>query len=403
MRILYLHQYFNTPRNIGGTRSYEMARRLVARGHTVNIVTSERGGNEAGGWRVTEEEGIYVHWLPVPYSNKMPNSKRIAAFIRFARSAATYAAATPSDVVFATSTPLTIALPAVWAKRKQRVPMVFEVRDLWPELPIAIGALRSKPQIQAAQMLERFAYRNSAAIVALSPGMKEGIVRTGYPAEKVTVIPNSCDLDMFDVPASSGAAFRSRYEWLQDRPLVLYAGTLGKINGVAYLAEIAAKALPLDPEIRFLVVGEGAEEEIVRNRALELNVLDRNFFLLPPVAKSEMPQLFSAATISLSLFVDLKEMWANSANKFFDGLAAGKPVAINYGGWQAELLQESGAGFVLPATDAATAAKVLTAAARDVPRLVSASKSAKHLAQTRFNRDMLAGQLEEVLLRGSGK
>ena len=175
MRITYLHQYFNTPEMSGGTRSYEMARRLVAMGHEVNMITSWREDDGRKGWFETAEAGIKVHWLPVPYSNKMGFKERISAFFRFAWGAARKAASLPADVVFATSTPLTIALPGVYAARRQKAPMVFEVRDLWPELPIAIGALKN-PFLQfMARQLELFAYRNSKAIVALSPGMRDGV------------------------------------------------------------------------------------------------------------------------------------------------------------------------------------------------------------------------------------
>lgn len=398
MRILYLHQYFNTPRDAGGTRSYEMARRLVVAGHEVNMVTSKRhagGGNT--GWEVTNVDGIRVHWLPVPYANKMPYAQRIQAFARFALGASTYAATIPSDVIFATSTPLTIAIPAVWAKRRLRVPMVFEVRDLWPELPIAVGAIKGKPQIAAARWLERFAYKNASAVVALSPGMKEGIERTGYPSNRIPVIPNSCDLQLFDVPAQAGEEFRAKYEWLGSRPLILYAGTLGKINGVGYLARIASQLQHINPEIRVVVAGAGAEEEMIRREAEELGVLNRNFYMIQRIPKAEVPALYSAATISLSLFIDLPEMWANSANKFFDTLAAGRPVAINYGGWQNELVRESGAGILLPPNNAQEAARTLAQAVQNPERLASARVAARHLAEERFDRDKLASQLEEVL------
>jgi thioesterase domain-containing protein len=110
MKITYLHQYFNTPSMSGGTRSYEMAKRLVAKGHEVNMITSWREDDGRKGWFETEEAGIRVHWLPVPYSNKMGFRERINAFIRFAFGAARKAASLPADLVFATSTPLTIAL-----------------------------------------------------------------------------------------------------------------------------------------------------------------------------------------------------------------------------------------------------------------------------------------------------
>ena len=138
MRILYLHQYFNTPDMTGGTRSYEMALRLVRAGHEVHMITSERTpGIDRRGWRVEDVHGITVHWLPVRYSNRMTFARRLVAFAEFAWGAGRRAASLDTDLVFATSTPLTIALPGVYAARHHRIPMVLEVRDLWPTVPIA--------------------------------------------------------------------------------------------------------------------------------------------------------------------------------------------------------------------------------------------------------------------------
>jgi glycosyltransferase involved in cell wall biosynthesis len=400
VRILYLHQYFHTPAVPGSIRSYEMARRFVAWGHEVDLITSDRNPQPGQtGWRTTDEAGIRVHWLPVPYSNSLGVPERIRAFFKFAIGAARRAADIEADLVFATSTPLTIALPAVYAAKRQRIPMVFEVRDLWPELPIAIGALKGWLPITSARWLERFAYRNARHVVALSPGMKAGVVRTGYPAERVHVIPNSADIDLFKVPPEAGAAFRAQHTWLGDRPLVVYVGTLGEINGVSYLAELAAKVRPEAPEVRFLVVGGGRELEKVRARARELGVLGVNFYMLPKVPKAEVPSILSAATFATSLFIDLKEMWHNSANKFFDGLASGTPMLINYGGWQAEMLKETGAGLVLPPDDLEAAKTRLLGALADKAWLEAAGRRAFELAKTRFSRDLLARDLMGVLER----
>ena len=403
MKILYLHQYFNTPAMTGGTRSYEMARRLVAKGHEVHMITSRREGDDLpADWEVEEIEGIQVHWLSVPYTNAMSYPQRIKAFFRFAVGCGRRAAAIEGDVVFATSTPLTIALPGAYVARKQKIPMVFEVRDLWPQLPIAIGALSGALPIFLARWLENFAYKRSKAIVALSPGMKEGVVKTGYPENQVSVIPNSCDLDIFRVPQAAGKEFRARYDWLQDRPLIVYCGTLGRINGVEYLAHVAAAAKAINPEIRFLVVGGGGELDTVTQAATDLGVLNDNFYLLPPVAKQEMPAVLAAADIATSLFVPLEEMWANSANKFFDALASGTPVAINYGGWQKTLVEERGVGLVLDPEDTAAAAQQLATAVADSCWLGDAGDAAGKLAEDEFSRDVLARKLERVLLDAAG-
>jgi pyridoxal phosphate-dependent aminotransferase EpsN len=397
VRIVYLHQYYSTA--IGGTRSYEMARRLVALGHEVHIVTSDTGPvpGRAPGWHATTESGIQVHSLPVPYSNWMGYGARIRAFLRFAWAASWKAASLGGDVVYATSTPLTIALPAIYAARKNRIPMVFEVRDLWPEAPIALGVLKSKATIAAARWLERVAYRHAAHVVALSPTMRAGIVATGYPQDRVTVVPNGCDDSVFDIGPEPGRSIRQQHAWLGDRPLVVYTGAVGRVNGVLYLARVASEARRADPELRFVVIGDGRETDVVREAAEQLGVLGQNFFMLPPVPKSEVARWLSAADIATSLVVDVPALWANSANKVFDAFAAGKPVAINYEGWQADLLREAGAGLILSARDHASAATTLIRTVRDSEWLVRAGHAARKLAQGRFNRDRLVAQVDDVL------
>jgi len=353
MNITYLHQYFNTPDMPGGTRSFEMARRLVSMGHEVNMVTTSRVPNDSHrkGWYMTEEAGIHVHWLAVPYSNRMGFYKRLKAFLHYAIAASGKAASLNTDIIFATSTPLTVALPAVYASKRKRVPMVFEVRDLWPALPIAVGALKSPLMIHAALWLERFAYRNAAQVIALSPGMRDGVVKTGYPEDVVHVIPNSADLELFDVDEDIGIRFRNKYKWLQNNPLVVYTGALGRVNGVSYLVELAAKVKEDAPDVRFLVVGEGQEEGLIHDLAKSLGVLNENFFLLKRIPKREMPAILSAATVATSLVIDIKEIWNNSANKFFDALASGTPIAINHEGWQADMIREADIGMILDARD----------------------------------------------------
>lgn len=399
MKIIYLHQYFNTPKMSGGTRSYEMARRLVAAGHQVDIITTRRSPSiRFKGWKQTRESGIRVHWLHVPYSNSFSYPRRMVAFLKFAIGAALKASSLDGDIVFATSTPLTIALPAIYAANRQNTPMVFEVRDLWPELPIAAGALKGSLLIFVARWLERFAYKNAKQIVALSPGMKEGILRTGYPAEDLHVIPNSADLVFFDVPASAGQAFRRQFDWLQDRPLVVYTGAMGLINGVDYLVRLAVAMRNINSEVRFLILGKGKKESFVREIADRLGVLDRNLFMMKPIPKVEIPSVLSAADIATSLFIDLPEMWANSANKFFDALASGTPVAINYQGWQAELLQVTNVGLVLDVDDVKASAQKLNNVLQDKNWLEQAGVAARRLAEERFSRDLLAKRLEKVLL-----
>jgi len=400
MKILYLHQYFNTPSMSGGTRSYEMARRLVAWGHEVHMITTDREGifDPKQKWHQTDEAGIHVHWTPIPYSNKMSYGQRIKAFFAFSWRAARKAAKIGGDVVFATSTPLTIAIPGVYASKRLKIPMVFEVRDLWPEVPIALGALKNPLTKSAARWLERFAYRNSSHIVALSPDMEQTIVHSNPAAPRISVIPNSSDIEFFSVPPETGEKLRDAYAWLGERPLVLYAGAFGTINGVAYLAHLASETKKLAPEIRFLAIGDGKEWSFVEKTASDLKVLGDNFFMMRSIPKIEIPGWFSAATITTSLVINVKETWKNSANKFFDSFAAGKPIAINYKGWQEKVLNESNAGIVLDPKNLQLAASALVSKLQNTKWLLEASQNAKNLALGVFNRDELAKKMEKMLM-----
>ncbi len=398
MKILYLHQYFNTPDMAGGTRSYEMARRLVAAGHEVHMITSWKNETERTDWFESEVDGINVHWLPVPYANKMAYRDRVKAFFKFALQAGKKARSIGGDLVFATSTPLTIAIPGVNSARALKVPMVFEVRDLWPELPIAIGALKNPLLKIAAKKLERWAYKNSSAIIALSPGMEEGILKSGYPKEKVTIIPNGCDNQLFSANDEEGRQFREDREWLGDRPLVLYAGALGKINGVGYLADIAKETREINPEVCFLVIGEGAEEDLIRNHAKSLGVYGENFFMEGRIRKKDMPAAMKAADISSGLFIDLPEMRANSSNKFFDALSSGTPVLINYGGWHHDLVADSECGINAWNREVHEVAEEICRKIVDGDWKDKAGNGARKLAEEQFDRDKLAACFEKVLM-----
>lgn len=398
MRIVYIHQYYRTPEMAGGTRSHEFARRLVERGHQVSLITADPAfaGAPRSGWRKTTEAGIEVYWVNVRYDNAMPPWRRIVSFLHFMGRAARLAVALPQDLVFATSTPLTVAIPGVWSAYRRRVPFVFEVRDLWPSLPIAMGALRSRPSRTAARLLERWSYARADKIIALSPDMAHGVLAV-RPQSDVTVIPNGSDIELFRQVSAADERLAVEHPWTADRPIILYAGTFGRANGVGYLVDVAAELRDTMPEAAVVLVGGGAEFESVRARADNRGVLGKNCFVLDSVTKQEVAAWFRACSVAVSTFVDLPGLQANSPNKVFDALAAGRPVAVNNGGWMADLLEKSGAGIELPPTSPADAAAQLSALLTDPTRLEAASQAARALADTEFSRDILFSRFEKVL------
>jgi glycosyltransferase involved in cell wall biosynthesis len=211
----------------------------------------------------------------------------------------------------------------------------------------------------------------------------------------VTVIPNACDIDLFDVPEQDGRHIRDRLGISPDAALVVYTGAFGLVNGVGYLVELAAHEAA--QHITFLLVGSGSEQGRIFELAQTRHVLGRNLHIWAPMPKDEMPGVFAAATLTTSLVIPHQSLWDNSANKFFESLAAGRPIAINYGGWQAELLEKSGAGIVLPPDDPEAAAPLLARHITDRVWLENARRAARQMAREQFDRDDLASQLEAVL------
>lgn len=396
MHILYLHQYFVPPDGSGGIRSYELASRLIKMGHEVTLITTEAQIPKKylqDGSRSFSVDGIKIVVLPVKYSNKMSYLRRIIAFLLFAGMATIETIKHKADIIYATSTPLTIIIPAAFAKFIKRRPLVFEVRDLWPEMPIAMGVLQNPLLVGLARFLERFAYRYSDHIIALSPSMTETIIDGGIDSSKITTITNSSNVNLFG--NADGTSIRQKLGIGKHQHLVVYTGTFGKLNGVKFLIDLATELSESD--VSFLLVGGGAEYNTLCAYAKELDVLNKNVFIWDRVPKTEIPEILAASTVITSVFLPIPEMWKNSANKFFDGLAAGKPIGINYYGWQADLLEKYHAGFVLNPHDVKESALFLNQHLQDKAWLKDAGTASRWLAENVFNFDLAAKELEKVL------
>lgn len=382
----------------GSTRSYEFGSRLVRMGHQVTMITSWR--TEPNGSRksfTSQEGGMTIIWIPVLYSNHMDYFHRIIAFFKFMLLSFRVALKIESDLVFASSTPLTVALPGIFASYFHKAPFVLEVRDLWPEIPIAIGALNNPLMKSLAYGLEKYSYRNSRQIVALSDGMKAGIIKRGYPPEKITVVSNASDLDNFDPFKIDKVKYRIKYGIPNNSIVVLYPGTLGKVNGVTYLTKIALKFFD-DSRIAFVTVGDGQEFEKVRAEAESNGCLNHNFFMFHQISKAEIPLMFACADIVISTIIPLVELEANSANKFFDGLAAGCCIAINHKGWQSELITKHKCGITL-SQDIDEAKAQLEELIKRPERIHCAGRRARQVAELCFDRNKLTKILESVFTK----
>ena len=399
MKIIYLHQYFNTNEMPGSTRSFELSKRLVENGHKVYLITSKRDDYQLqkNGW--TKENGIDVYWTPVSYSNKMGFLRRIFSFLLFSIKSLKVTLSINADIIYATSTPLTIAIPAIIYSRIKAKPMIFEVRDLWPEIPIAVGALKSPFTRFLALYLEKLAYKNSKKIIALSDGMRSGIIKKGYPANKINVITNLSNTRAYeeiDKNKDYGIRIHNYYPEPLDK-LVIYTGAFGHVNDVNYLIKIAGTIKNINNKIKFIIAGEGVEQQNIYSTSKELGVLNSSVFIIDPLEKSKIPLLYSKASIVSSLFINLEELWNNSANKFFDGLAAGKPIMINYSGWQRSLLEKYNAGFYVPFDDHLKGAEILNKIVNNNDLSKNMGHAAKKLANKHFAIDAQYPKFEKIL------
>lgn len=385
MRILYIHQHFRRPDEPGGSRPYEMATRLAARGHDVTVVCA---GESTRSYSV---DGIRVRQVRATYTNKMSFARRMVAFGVFAARSTLTAVRTKSDLVFASSTPLTVAVPALAAKRWQRIPMVFEVRDLWPEVPIKLGHLRNPALIRIARVLERTAYHHSEVIVGLSPTMVRGIERV-RPEADVRLLPNTAQPVRFRQDSEKGEEVRRSLGIGPQETLLIYAGSHGVSYNISWLLEIAA--LTRSAGVRVVVLGQGAQTDALTQRCIALG-LDPATVMKGQVSKNEVVSYYQAADAVVSCLIDDPSLEDNSLNKVFDAFAAGRPLLFNHGGWLTQVATEAGAGWQLH-TDPEQAADQLLALVARKPWDDLRSASAA-LATEDFNVDHVAHQLESAL------
>jgi len=395
MRILYLHQYFTTPDKPGGTRSYDLAKWLVSAGHEVHMITSEtEADTEHASWFRTEEAGIKVHWLPVPYDNHMGKYLRMKSFLSFACRCASKAASIEADVLYASSTPLTIAIPGVRAAKRQNIPLVFEVRDLWPEAPIQMGMLPG-PLIPFVKRLERYAYDNSTHIVTLTPGMREHILARGIAESNVSMIPNLSNLDLFR-PGIDGSEFRKRYG-INDEFLLIQFGSMGPLYGLDFVLDLALELLKRNVhDVKILLIGEGKERSRLIKRVKNENI--SNLQIIDPLPKNQVPEGVAAADACLNTCINLPVIHTASPNKMFEALSSGKPVITNMPGWMESLVKDHNTGiFVEPDNVSDFADKIIMLKTMPAEKRDEMGKNGRQLAEKSFSVDNLAKQLELVL------
>lgn len=400
MKILYFHQHFSTPKGATGIRSYEMARRLLARGHQVTMVCGSYGGGSTGlegpftrGKRKGLVDGIEIIEFDLAYSNSDGLFVRALSFLKFAMRSIGLALTERYDLIFATTTPLTAGIPGIFARWFRNKPFVFEVRDLWPELPKAMGVIRNPLILSAMSILEWASYRSAHRVIGLSPGIVDGIARRGVARDRIAMIPNGCDLDIFNAPVEP---------WLpegvgKDHLMAVFAGTHGVANKLDAVLD-AAKELKLRKrdDIKLVLIGQGKLKPGLQQRAAK-EQLD-NVIFHGPVNKEKLSGLMASADLGLQVLANVPAFYyGTSPNKFFDYIASGLPVLNNYPGWLAEMITKEDCGFVVPPDNPSLFADALVQAADARVDLKEKGLRGQQLAVREFDRRKLADQFVDWL------
>ena len=397
MHILYIHQHFAIPAGSTGTRSYEFARRWVKAGHKVTLIT---GYYDIGGLQVNKAlrrkqtiEGINVVVVGTKYSNKQSYIRRMISFMSFCLLSIYAGLRTKNvDVIYASSTPLTVGIPAMVIKRARRVPFVFEVRDQWPEIPIKLGIIKNRFLIKILLWLEKTIYKSCSSIVALSPGQAEGIKEVLADEKPIAVIPNSSDIEVFR-PEIDGSAIRQRRGW-KDKFILLHTGAMGKVNGLKFVIE-AAEKLKDNNDIIFVLIGDGNQKLSLESEVKKRGLV--NVEIVSSVPKRELSQFYAAADTGLVIIGNFPIIEHNSANKFFDSLSAGKAVLINYSGWQRKILEENEAGFGCDLCNLEQFVEKVHYLNSHRQQVKQMGQNARRIAVEKFNRDRLAKQVLEII------
>lgn len=394
MKILYIHQYFNTPRDNGPNRSYWISQELIKDGHEVVMLTSNSKINSKIERKKVDD--IDVIYLKMRYRQSMGVLKRLLTFVRFMIQSTRMALKEKNvDLVIATSTPLTIGFPALILKKFNRIPFLFEVRDLWPEVPIQMGALKNKLLIDLAEWFEKTIYQNAIHIVALSPGMYDGIIKRNIKSQKVSIIPNMSKIDFF-WSREKNLVLTEKLGLQRHSFKVIYFGAMGIANGMDYIIN-SIKEIPEGEQIEFVFIGGGATEPLIRKKCKNNGI--KNVHFLGGCPLKDLSEIVNLCDVCLITFADIPILATNSPNKLFDSLSAEKPIIVNSPGWTKKMVEEHHCGiFTDPKKPKDLSNKILWL--KENPEICKEmGLNSRKLAETTYDKSILCRKFADIILK----
>lgn len=398
MKIIYFHQYFITPEEAGGARSYYISKALIESGHEVVMVSSQNNGQ-----KLIEKkniDGIKVIYILTPYSSRMSTIQRLFTYIKFMLYSSLIALKENNiDIVYATSTPISIGIPGLISKMRNRCKFVFEVRDIWPDVPYEMGYIKNRLLYLIMKRFESLLYNSANTIVSISEGIKQKI---GPPnQDKTVVFPFGANLKQFNLDKDK--------KWKTDhgileKTLYVFTGAIGLANDVTYLVE-AARLLKInkDEGIFIAIIGDGSGKKQVEALIKKYNLT--NIRLFQPVPINQLAEIYHSADAGVILFGKKSKSYRFTAspNKFFDYIAAGLPFFFNFTGPLKSKVIDANVGHYVNHNKPEELCDVMKHYSVNLDKLRQMGANARLLAEREYDRDEIFTKLVSTVTQPAHK
>jgi glycosyltransferase involved in cell wall biosynthesis len=386
VKALLLHQHFNLPDTGGALRSYFLAKALADAGIETVVITAH-----AGPYQKKVFEGVEVHYLSIAYKNSFGFYPRVWSFLRYVVQSV-YISATIRNinVCYAMSTPLTVGLAGVFIKWMRQVPLVFETGDLWPDAPIELGIVKNPILKFLLRLTERFIYSQSNTLVALSQPMKATLQKRTRTT--VHLIPNMADTEFFK-PALKRNDLQEKFG-STGKFVVSYIGSVGYANGLDNFLDCARAVQKANLPALFLMCGEGAMLAHLQTIVQQLSIDNVRF-----IGFQNREGVREVLNVTDAVFVSYRHhlvLQTGSPNKYFDGLAAGKMMVTNFGGWIKEEIENARCGFSTGVHDPEHFARLLSRYIADPTAVATAQQQALALSK-KYERKLLSDAFVQLI------
>ena len=341
-------------------------------------------------------EGIEIHYLPVHYENRFGFYRRIYSFFNYVTKATRLSKKFKDfDLCYAISVPLSVGLIALRLKSKYKIPFVFEVGDLWPDAPIDLGFVKNPILKKGMFWLEHKIYGSASSIVALSPAIAERIAAKVRGQKSIAVVPNMADTEFFSVEKKK-TSLESKYK-VGGKFVVSYVGAIGYANGLDYLLACARVSQRTQANVHYLICGEGAMLAGLKKSASLLQL--KNVSFLPFADREGVKEIMNVTDACMVCYRPEEILRTGSPNKYFDGLAAGKAIIINFEGWIKEEIEKEQCGIAGSSASPDRLAEMITALALDPERLQLYQQNARKVAEQKYSRQILGRKVIDVVRR----